>query len=230
MRPARALTILSTLVLVSVAPSVARGNGDPAASGPPTVFERFVLSACTPCIRESYPVGTVATPPLPPPGPARPAGSAPAGRPGEIVVEVVRAQQPGRPDWRSLALRVSLSVTTTPGGERYRLGTGLMDAADVPALAQAVGEMTRLAAATETSPAAETVDVDFHGGTLRIGVLRLRGEAVAYVQTGDLPVLMQRAVWEVPTTLYLPLAELPALAAVLGRAAATLETVRGARP
>jgi hypothetical protein len=226
MRSTRLLAVLSSLALVSGTPSPARANGDPAASGPPTVFERFVLSACTPCIRESYPVGAVATPALPPPGPARPGGGSPVGRPGEIVVEVLRAQQPGRPDWKSLALRVTLSVMTSPGGERYRLGTGLMDASDVPALAQAVTEMVRLAAATETPPAAETVDVDFHGGTLRIGVLRLRGEAVAYVQTGDLPTLMQRAVWEVPTTLYLPVAELPALAAVLGRATTTLETVR----
>jgi hypothetical protein len=30
----------------------------------------------------------------------------------------------------------------------------------------------------------------------------------------------------VPTTLYLPMKDLPALAAVLGRAAATIETVR----
>jgi hypothetical protein len=225
MRTIRPLAVLLSVALLAATPSGARANGDPAASGPPTVFERFVLSACTPCIRESYPVGSLATPPLSPPGPARPVAGAP-GRPGEIVVEVLRAQQPGRPDWKSLAMRVTLTVTTNPGGERYRLGTGLLDAADVPALAQAVTEMVGLAAAPPSPSGAETVDVDFHGGSLRVGVLKIRGEAVAYVQTGDLPTLMQRAVWEVPTTLYLPMKDLPALAAVLGRAAATIETVR----
>jgi hypothetical protein len=57
----------------------------------------------------------------------------------------------------------------------------------------------------------------------------MRGEAVAYVQTGDLPTLMQRAVWEVPTTLYLPVKDLPALAAALGQAAATIDKVRETR-
>ncbi len=45
-----------TLVLavaLAMAPSVTRANGDPA-GGPPTVFERFVLSACTPCVRETH--------------------------------------------------------------------------------------------------------------------------------------------------------------------------------
>ncbi len=222
----RPLTVVLVIGLLAAAPSVAGANGDPAASGPPTVFERFVLSACSPCVRESYPVASLATAPLTLPGVARAAAGA-ASRPGEIVIEVLRAQQPGRPDWKSLAMRVTLWVMSSPGGEMYRLGTGLLDAADVRALAQAVAEMARISAVPAATPSAESVDIDFHGGSLRVGVLRIRGEAVAYVQTGDLPTIMQRAVWEVPTTLYLPVKDLPALVAALGQAAARIENVRG---
>jgi hypothetical protein len=189
------------------------------------VFERFVLSACSPCVRESYPVGSLQTAPLTVSGAGRAGAAAAAGRPGEIAIEVLRARQPGRPDWTSLALRITLSVTSRPG-ETYRLGTGLLDATDVRALAQAVADMARLATAPVADPGPESVDVDFHGGSLRIGVLRVRGDALAYVQTGDLPTLMQRAVWEVPTTLYLPLNDLPAISAALTQAAALIERIR----
>jgi len=221
----RPLTVTLALALVAAAPAVARANGDPS-GGPPTVFERFVLSACTPCLRESYPVTALATPSVTLPWVPR-ATSAGASRPGEIAIDVLRAQQPGRPDWRSVALRLTLSVMSSPGGDMYRLGIGLLDAAEVRGLVQAVADMARLAAAPAANPSAESVDVDFHGGSLRIGVLKVRGDAVVYVQTGDLPTLMQRAIWEVPTTLYLPVKDLPALEAALSRAAATVESVRG---
>jgi hypothetical protein len=221
----RLLQAVLAVALLAAAPSVAGANGDPSGGGPPTVFERFVLSACSPCVRESYAIAALPT--APPTGPAvgKSGSSAAGGRPGEIAIEVLRARQPGRPDWTSLALRVTLSVTSRPG-ETYRLGTGLLDAPDVRALAQAVADMARLATAPGADPGPESVDVDFHGGSLRIGVLRVRGDAVAYVQTGDLPTLMQRAVWEVPTTLYLPLNDLPALSSALARAAALIERVR----
>jgi hypothetical protein len=217
--------MIGLLIALAAAPSAARANGDPAA-GPPTVFERFVLSACTPCVRESYPIASLATAPLTLPGLPRGAAVA-AARPGEIAIEVLRAHQPGRPDWQSLALRVTLSVATGPGGDLFRLGTGLLDGVDVRALAQAVGELARLAAAPPGEPRAESTDADFHGGSLRIGVLRIRGETVGYVQTGDLPTLLQRAVWEVPTTLYVPVKDLPNVVAALGQAAARIEQARG---
>jgi hypothetical protein len=220
----RVLT-LGLVLALAAAPSIARANGDPAA-GPPTVFERFVLSACTPCVRESYPIASLPIAPLMLPGFPR-GVAASAARPGAIAIEVLRAHQPGRPDWKSLALRVTLLVTTGPGGDLFRLGTGLLDGADVQALVQAVGEMARLAAAAPGEPRAESADADFHGGSLRVGVLRIRGDAVGYVQTGDLPTLLQRAVWEVPTTLYVPVRDLPDVAAALGQAAARIEQVRG---
>ena len=226
MRMRRPLTAALVVALL-VAPSVARANGDPAAVGPPTVFERFVLSACSPCIRELYPIAALAIAPMTIPWFPRAAAGA-ASRPGEVAIEVLRARQPGRPDWRSLALRVTLSVmVASPGGETYRLGTGLLDAADVRPLARAVADMATLAVAPPANPSVESTDIDFHGGSLRVGMLRIRGDAVAYVQAGDLTTLMQRAVWDVPTTLYLPVQDLAALAAALGQAAATIEKVGG---
>jgi hypothetical protein len=220
----RPLTFI-VLVALAAAPSTARPNGDGTGAGPPTVFERFILSACSPCVRESYPIAVLPVAPLALPGFPR-AMAASGARAGEITIEVLRAHQPGRPDWRSLALRVTLSVTAGTGGDPFRLGTGLLDGADVRALAQAVGEMAGMAA-PGGEPRAESVDVDFHGGTLRVGVLRLRGDAVGYVQTGDLPILLQRAVWEVPTTLYVPVNDLPNIAAALSQAAARIEQIRG---
>ncbi len=215
----------AVLVIALAAPSLARANGE-SVLGPPTTFERFVLSACSPCVRESYPVASLAI--APPTLAGFPQGVARAlSRPGEIVIEVLRAQQLGRRDWTSLALRVSLAVKGGQDGEMFRLGVGLLDAAEVRALVNAVGEMAAIAAAPPANARAESSDVDFHGGSLRVGVLRIRGDSVAYVQTGDLTLLMQRAVWEVPTTLYLGIRDLSGLAAALSQAMATLESVRG---
>ncbi len=220
----RSLTLALAVALV-MAPSAARANGDPV-GGPPTVFERFVLSACVPCIRETHPIASLPIAPMTLPGFPRTAAGA-AARPGEIAIEVQHAYQPGRPDWRSLALRVTLLVPSGVGGDLFRLGSGLLDGVDVRPLAQAVGDMARLGSAPPGDSRAESVDMHFHGGTLRIGVLRIRGDAVGYVQTGDLPILLQRAVWEVPTTLYVPVKDLPAVAAALGQAAARIEQIRG---
>jgi hypothetical protein len=219
------LLLTALLLLPAVLPDPARANGDGTGPAPPTVFERFVISACAPCVRESYPVATLPVAAIALPGFPRTAAS--SARAGEIAIEVLRARLPARSDWRSLALRVTLSVSSGPGGELFRLGTGLLDGADARALAQAVGDLARLATAPAAEPRADTLDADFHGGTLRIGVLRVRGDAVGYVQTGDLPTLLQRAVWEVPTTLYLPVKDLPDLARALGDAAARIEQVAG---
>jgi len=75
-------------------------------------------------------------------------------------------------------------------------------------------------------PGAERVDVDYHGESLRMGVLRIKADTVAYGQTGDLTTLLQGAIWGMPTTLYRPATDLSAPATALGQAAATVERVR----
>src|SRR5262249_7454985 len=108
--------------LVVVVPALAAANGE-GTGGPPTVFERVVLSACSPGVREAYPVATLSVAPMVLSGFPRAAVTA-AARPVEIGIEVLRAHQPGRPDWRSLALRVTLTVGGGAGGETFRLGSG----------------------------------------------------------------------------------------------------------
>ena len=218
-------TVPLALAVLAMAPAAVRGNGDPV-GGPPTVFERFVLSACTPCVRETHPIASLSIAPLTLPGFPR-AAAGTASRPGEIAIDVQHAYQPGRPDWRSLALRVTLLVPSGAGGDLFRLGSGLLDGTDARPLAQAVTEMARVATAAPADSRAESVDMDFHAGSVRIGVLRIRSDVVGYVQTGDLPVLLQRAVWEVPTTLYAPVKDLPGIAAALGQAATRIEQIRG---
>jgi hypothetical protein len=221
----RSLTLVIVAAL-AVVPSIARPNGDGSPAGPPTVFERFVLSACSPCVRETYPISTLPVAAVPLPAfPRTPTAS--GSRPGEIVIDVLHAYQLGRSDWRSLALRVTMSVSTASGADLFRLGTGLLDGADVPALAQAVGEMSRIASTPRGDLRPDTVDADYHGGTLRIGVLQIRGESIGYIQTGDLPSMLQRAVWDVPATLYVPVKDLPAMASALREAAARIQQVRG---
>lgn len=224
-RARRSGPALAAAALLLAAPVAVGANGDHGPSvGPPTRFERFALSACSPCVREVHPVATLPLAPLKLSPFPRGAASM-ASRPAEIAVDVLRAHQLGRPGWQSLALRVTLSVAAGSGGEVYRLAVGLLDADEVPALAAAVADMARAAAGPPPSTAA-SVDMDFHGGSLRVGVLRFAGESVGYVQAGDLTILMQREVWEVPTSVYLPVTELPGLAAALGQAAARIQALR----
>jgi hypothetical protein len=220
----RPLALVLTVALAMV-PVTARANGD-SVGGPPTVFERFVLSACAPCIRETHPIAVLSIAAMTLPGFPRTAAGT-AARSGEIAIDVQHAYQPDRPDWRSLALRVTLQVPSGVGGDLFRLGSGLLDGVEARRLAQSVSDMARLAAAAPADTRAESVDMHFHGGTLRVGVLRIRGDVVGYVQTGDLSILLQRAVWEVPTTLYVPVADLPGVAAALGQAATRIEQLRG---
>ena len=168
------MTRASVAVFVSVAltgqPIIARANGE-GALGPPTVFQRFVRSACSPCLRQSHPVAALA---------------------------VLRARQPDRPDWRSLALRVTRSVPSAPGGEPYRLGARLLDGADVRALARTVGEMAKRGldscapVAGDSGPSASTsiITVSRFGSASSAS----RPTPSPTARRGDLTTLLRRAI------------------------------------
>jgi hypothetical protein len=167
---------------------------------PPTRFERFVQGGCVPCVTESHavvklPLGALKLPAFPRPAAG---GMMP---PGEIRLDVLRASELGRPSRQSLAIRMILSMTT--GGGLYRLAAGLLDEDDVPALSSAVGEIARVAAAPPAGAGAESVDIAYHGGSLRVGLIRYAGETVAYVQAGDPHPLALQPVWEVGSTLFM---------------------------
>ena len=201
-------------------------EGVRAADEPPTRFEHFLLSGCAPCVTESHLVATLPTggatiSRLPKSGAAQP------GRAGEFRVEALRAYQLGRPSRQLLALRVTLSVAVAAGGELYRIAAGVVDEEEAPDLAVAISDIVRLAAAAPRDAGPEFTNASAHSGSLRIGLLRLQGESVAYAQAGELPVLALRAVWDVPATIYLPPEQLPALAAAIAKAAAKLRQLRG---
>jgi hypothetical protein len=230
----RALVMMG-LFLMSL--GVCRGvvaNGDPvptAAPPPPTHFERFVRSGCSPCVQETQSVKSVAIAPakLPAGSYGLPAAADLPARSGQITLEIMRAWELGRPTRELLAVRVNLLIgmgtaTTQP----FPLGFGMLDADDASDLARAVGEMAKFAAVPPKDTSIETIDVDYRVGSLRVGVIRLRGDAVAYVQVGDIALLAQRPVWQVPTTVFVSLADLPALATALTEVVIRLRTLRRA--
>jgi hypothetical protein len=225
----RWVAALTVMLVLAPWPAGANGEHRGGAAALPTAYEHFVIEACSPCVRDSYAIATLPVAPIPLTW--FPRNSAGGGvRQGSIVIEVLRAQALGRSGWPAIALGITLSVVA-PGaamatGDLYRLGSGLLDASEVRALAEGVTAMTKLAPPPATDPTPQSTSTDFHGGTVRVGVLRVGGDQIAYVQVGDQSTLLQRPVWEVPATLYMPLSELPALASALDRATATIEKVR----
>lgn len=193
-------------------------DGVPApASGATTIlthYESFVLTNCTPCVRESYPITTIPVAATKAPDFPRSAGMpATTTRAGEVAFELMRAYPLGRPNQQHLAMRVALSVTTGLQGQTYSLGVALVDEADVPQLAGMIGDMAAAAGGVTARGAADMSDLEFHSETMRIGVVRVRDESVAYIQawsSSDLPRLALKQVWEVPS-LYLPVSDLGTL-------------------
>src|SRR5260221_13722204 len=206
------------LALVAVASRGARADGVPApASGATAIlthYESFVLSNCTRCVRETYPVATIPVAATKAPDFPRSAGMpATTTRAGEVAFELLRAYPLGRMNQQHLAMRVALSVTTGLQGQTYSLGTALVDEADVPELAGTIADMAGAVGSAAARSAAEVGDLEFHGNTMRIGVIRIRAEAIVYIQawsSSDLPRLALKQVWEVPS-LYLPVSDFSAL-------------------
>jgi hypothetical protein len=230
----RALVMMG-LFLVSL--GLCRGvlaNGDPVpttAPPPPTHFERFVRSGCSPCVQETQPVKSVAIAPtkLPAGSYGLPAAADLPARAGQITLEIMRAWELGRPTRELLAVRVNLLIGMgTATNQLFPLGAGMLDAEDANDLARAVGEMAKFAATPPKDTSIETIDVDYRVGSLRVGVVRLRGDAVAYVQVGDIALLAQKPVWQVPTTIFASVGELPALAAALTEVVSKLRALRRA--
>jgi hypothetical protein len=192
-----------------------------------THYESFVLTNCTPCVRETYPIATLPVAATKAPDFPRSAGMpATTTRAGEVAIELLRAYPLGRANQQHLAMRIALSVATGLQGQTYSLGTALVDEADVPQLAGMIAEMANTAAAARSR--AEMSDVEFHGDTMRIGVVRLHDEAVAYIQawsSSDLPRLALKQVWQVPS-LYLPVSDLAQLRHAVEQAVGKIRELR----
>jgi hypothetical protein len=224
----RARLGLGLILALAATPTQGYGNGlqGDAARGATTRFETFVALACPPCLRTSYAVARVPTPPLKLPGFGLQVANTMA-RAGEIQLEVVRAHPIGRASRQFVALRIALAVQAG-GGQLYRFVSGLADDEDVPALVAAVAAMSGVLA---TDPSAEspseTTELEFHTGTIRVGALRIPGAAVAYVQVGDVHVLPPPTTSDAQNALFVPIGDLTALHTALGQAADRIQRLRG---
>lgn len=220
------------LALVTGDSRSARADGVPVpASGATTIlthYESFVLTNCTPCVREIYPIATIAVAATKAPDFPRSAGMpATTTRAGEVAFELLRAYPLGRANQQHLAMRIALSVTTGLQGQTYSLGTALVDEADVPQLAGMIADIAGAVGSAARS-AAEASDLEFHGDTMRIGVIRVRDDSAVYIQawsSSDLPRLALKQVWEVPS-LYLPVSELATLRHAVEQVGSKIRQIR----
>lgn len=215
------------LVLLAAAPAAANGRHDGGEAEPPTKFERLVVRGCVPCVRETYAVAAVAAPPL------KPAGFSPQllnamGRAGEARFEVLRGARGGRTG-EQFAMRVELLLAGGgPTPVLFRLATGLLDEEHLAPLAAALAEMARtLERPADAADGPDTTELEYHAGSLRLGVLRTRGAAVAYVQAGDPDLLRAPSVADGLSALFWQPADLPALADAVNRVLARIRELRG---
>jgi hypothetical protein len=192
--------------------------GATAAPMPPTLYERFIRFGCVPCVQDAHlvkavPISAAKLPSLP----GVMAGAQLMPRQGEIRFEVMRASELGRETRQLLAVRLTLSagMGTASGMQFFPLGFGIVDAEDAADLLHAVRQIVNAAKAPQTSSGADMTTIDYYRGSVRVGLVRIGGESIAYLQVGDIPLLAERPVWQIPTTLFIGLSELPALVPVL---------------
>jgi hypothetical protein len=139
----------------------------------------------------------------------------------------MRASELGRPARQLMAVRVTLSIGMGSNSQLFPLGFGMLDADEAGDLAFAIAEIAKAATAPVRDASVETIDIDFHAGSFRVGLKRLRTDTFAYVQVGDIALLTPKPLLQVPTTLFVPVSDLPALAAAVTEVTAKIRTLRG---
>ena len=208
---------------------------EPAATAaplPPTLYERFIRFGCAPCVQDAHLVKAVPISPVKLPSfPGIMTGSQLMPRQSEIRFEVMRASELGRETRQLLAVRVTLSggMATATGTQFFPMGFGIVDAEDAADLLHAVRQIVSAAKAPQTSSGADMTTIDYYKGSVRVGLLRIGGEMITYLQVGDIPLLAERPVWQVPTTLFLGVGELPALVPVLTEVVTKIRGMRISR-
>jgi hypothetical protein len=196
---------------------VASADGSPAPAPPSdtlTHFESFILTHCTPCVRELYSIATVPIPPIKAPAFSGLARVSPATttRAGELRFELVRAYPLGLESREHLAMRVGLWVSAGSDGALYPLGAGLLDEDEVPVLAAALSQMSKPMPPGADDSSIRLVDTEFHADSVRMGTVRTGDDVLAYVQVApaDLARFALKQVWELPA-IYLPFKDIPTL-------------------
>jgi hypothetical protein len=220
----RALVVLALAGSILIQPQAARAHGPEGVEEPLTRFEHFQLDVCSPCVIETAPIATLAAPSMKLAAGARTAAPR-TTRAGEISVEALRSQLLGRPSRQMLAIRLTLFVATGSPGELYRIGSGLVDEEEIGAFVSGLGEIAQAAAAGTPSDG-NAVEIDVRSGSIRIGVLRAKGESMVYIQAGDVRGFARRPVSDIPTTLYLPVADLAAMRGAVAQAATRMQKMR----
>jgi hypothetical protein len=215
------------LVLLVAPAAEANGRHDGPGTEPATKFERLVVRECAPCLRETYAVAAVAAPPLKPTGFSAQLLSAMA-RSGEARFEVLRGARAGRTG-EQFAMRVELFLASGgPTPTLFRLASGLLDEEHLAPLAAALAEMVRAVERPADAPGGPDItELEYHAGSLRLGVLRTRPATVAYVQAGDPEILRAPSVAEGLGALFWQPADLPALADAVNRVLARIAELRG---
>ena len=211
---------------------VASADGSPAAAPPSdalTHFESFILTNCTPCVRELYAIATVPIPPIKAPAFSglAPANPATTTRAGELRFELLRAYPVGLESRQHLAMRVVLSVAAGAEGALYPLGAGLLDEDEVPALAAALSQMSKPVPSGAHDSSIRLVDTEFHADSVRMGTVRTGDDVLAYVQVAPTDSLRfaLKQVWELPT-MYLPSKDISTLEHSVIQVSAKIRAIR----
>jgi len=226
------LALVIFIAVVAAQSEVAKADGSPTPAVPTdtlTHFEYFVLTNCTPCVRESYSIATVPIPAIKTPNfsAIAPATPVTTTRAGQLRLDVLRAYPAGFESRQHLAMRVALTVTSGTEGAQYPVGTGLLDEEEVPALAAALSQMSKAVSAAADDSSLRPVDTEFHADSVRMGTVRTGNEVLAYVQVAppDMPRFALKQVWELPT-IYLPSQDIPTLANAVSQVSAKIRALR----
>lgn len=219
------------IALVCGQSNVVNADGSPAlapTSETLTHFESFVLTDCTPCVREIYSIATMPTPSTKAPAFSGLAPVSPASRAGELHFELLRAYPVGVESRQHLAMRISLWVSAGSEGALYPLGAGLLDEDEVAALAAALSQMSKSMPVRADDSSIRLVDTEFHADSVRMGTVRTGNDVLAYVQVApaDLPRFALKQVWELPT-MYLPSNDIPTLEHAVMQVNAKIRAIRG---
>jgi hypothetical protein len=217
--------LLGSVAIAAVLSSTALANGLHVVQGisdPPTRLERFLRDDCTTCVRGSYPVGSIPLSPLKLMGFSPPVTNL-MTRSGEVRFEIVRAYPLDRTTQQYFGLRASLWIASG-GGQLYRLAVGLVDDQDLALLATAVAEITRAAESAKTD--ADTLEIEVHMGSLRIGALRTSDAVVGYMQLGDVHALAPPSTLDAQNTLFMSLTDLSTVGKAIAEANARIGALR----
>src|SRR5690348_11711553 len=128
------LALVVFIGLLCAQSDVANADGSPAPAPPSdtlTHFESFILTNCTPCVRELYSIATVPIPSIKAPAFSgiAPVNPTTATRAGELRLELLRAYPAGLESREHLAMRVVLSVSAGSEGPAFPRGEAcLMEA------------------------------------------------------------------------------------------------------